>query len=151
MVWYEADNCKILGSVTEQPSDLSNYLIDDRHGMYICNSSMDIVEYLNYVDSIRTIAQTHKVGKYRYMLDLGYIPVCMAPVYLVDFVYSVVVPKLTEQSIPFIHLPASSFSQPNYSGPRPDVWVSKMDVYKVCGCKPENVTVKRLLEVLKCV
>lgn len=130
-------------------SPVYDILFDDRHQLFSVDNSMDIKEYLNYLVTIKEIAQSNPTaGKYRYMLDLGFIPVSMPPVWLIDIVYNKVRPALESKNITFYQLPASSFINGAYTGGQPDIWVSKMEVCDICGCKPELVTAKRLLEVI---
>lgn len=152
---YVTDNC-----ANRRAVDISEYsakakshaydiLLDDRHQIFSENNTCDMVEYLNYIDTIREIAQEDTTsGRYRYMLDLGFIPVSMPPVWLISLVYSKVRPVLDAKGIEYYQLPASSFSSGSYTASQPDIWVNKMSVYEMCNCKPESVTVRRLLEVL---
>lgn len=130
-------------------SQKEDVLYDDRHQLFSEDNTNDMVEYLNYIDTIKEIAQKNtNTGKYRYMLDLGFIPICMPPGWMILPIYMTIRPALEARGIEYFQLPASSFSLGAYTGSQPDIWVHKLSVHELCNCKPELVTVRRLVEVL---
>ena len=152
---YVTQNCANRESVNfaeyqiKAKSPQYDVVYDDRHLLFSENNTFDIAQYLNYIDTIKEIAQKEpNTGKYRYMLDLGFIPVSMPPIWLVDTIYPKVRMALEREGIEYFQLPASSFIQGTYTGGTPDIWVSKLSVNKMCNCKPELVTVRKVLEVL---
>lgn len=129
--------------------EIPDVYYDERHQIFSENNTNDTTEYLNYIDLIRDIAQKdNTTGKYRYMLDLGFIPVSMPPTWMLDSVYSGVRAALEAKGIEYFQLPASSFSLGNYTVGAPDIWVSKITLAPICNCKPELVTVRKILGVL---
>lgn len=153
LTYYLANNNKLIDKIdvdkVYEMIQFNEGLVDDRHDIFCTNIEVTVDSYLEYLKSVRIIEQESKVkGKYYYLLELGYMPVVMPPFYYKESMHEIIIPKLKENNIPMLTLPASSLTKPVYSNPTQDVWVSKMDVYQMLKCKPEEVTVKKLLEAI---
>ena len=154
--YYLAKNSKLIDKTTlDKVSELSQLhegLLDDRHNIFSTNNVFSMETYYDYLHSIRIVEQDNRdhmnTGKYRYLLDLGYMPVVMPAFYMGNQVHQIVIPALDAHDVPYLSLPASSLTKPSYSNPNSDIWVSKLDVYEMLNCKPEDVTVRRLLEAI---
>lgn len=151
-MFYIADNFKI-----DKPmylEELHTYalvhsgVLDERNNVYSSNNTYDLQSYFNYLESVKTLSQTSNYGRYKHMLKLGFIPVLMVPSCFESTLHDAIIPRLEAQEIPYVKLPPMSFVKLSYTFKEPDIWVSKMDVYERLGCKPTEVTVRKLVESL---
>lgn len=147
-----AVNCK---KVDEVPSDkiksvAAQYngqgLMDDRHNIYSFDNTLDLPMYYNYLETIKALAQESNVGRLKYLLDLGYMPVVMSPFFMFDSLHSQIIPALEKHNIPYKKMQASSFIKDWYTNDNPDIWVSKLDCASFLNKRPEQIRVKDLLE-----
>lgn len=127
------------------PNDLMNNTIgyfDLRHKVFSVNNSNSIVAYLNYIQLCKSIVRNNKDVKNNHLLKLGYIPVCMPPTFM-PWITQFIVPKLP---IPYIERPACSFNNFTYVGDVNDIWIHKLDCAEYFNCKPEEITVRKVLK-----
>lgn len=132
---------RILSDEVPLPQDK----LDMRNFIYARDATFTIKSYIGYLNTIKPIAMNSEVGDY--MLRLGFIPLIMPPSFWEDKAHTMILPKLPK-SLPYHPRPAVSFLATNFSfrSDYPDIWVSKLDAAELCGCKPELVTVRGVLE-----
>lgn len=149
-----AENCRKIDVVSSL--DLKTMLgdkmkdgyMDTRHDIFSINNTMDLQMYYNYLETIKELSQLSRFGKYKYLLDLGYLPILMTPVYMMDKWYEDVTEGLNSRNIPFKKLSASSLTKDMYTSDYPDVWVSKLDCV---GLVSKPVTAIRSKDVLEAI
>lgn len=127
--------------IDEKPTFDSGFLLDERHLIYSKDNTLDIVQYLNYIDLVRGIAQRSKKEG---LLTLGFLPLIMPPSFFKDKLHRMIIPKLKIQYFP---VKSQSFLGTNYAADFPDIWVSKLDAAKIVGKQPVAVTVRDVLGV----
>lgn len=140
-----AENCKKVSVVdvldlekTVGTADYKRGLLDMRHNMFTINNTGDKEMYFNYLRTINEIAQESRFGRYNCLLDLGYIPILMVPMFIGDRWDMQFIQALERNGIPYKKLPASSFSKDSYTADSPDIWVSKLDCADIVG-KPAHL------------
>lgn len=103
--------------------------------------------YFNYLDFMQTASSKNPNAKPSYLLDFGYVPV----VYLPSPFESLgvrLMEAMAVKKIPYIKMTPTSFATKYCSLVTVDAWVSKMDVYKRLGCRPEEVTSEMIIRRL---
>lgn len=119
--------------------------LDKRNFIYARNHTFTKESYLGYLNQVKTLAMSATSDDSTYMLRLGFIPLVMPPSFWGDRAHTMILPRLPK-SLPYYPRPAISFLNFRYHSDYPDIWVSKLDAAELCGCKPELVTVKGVLE-----
>lgn len=147
-----AENCKKVnqlsgGELVEFLKKHPQGLMDDRHDIFSLNNTMDKTMYLNYLQTIKEIAQSSKHGRFTCLLDLGYMPVLMPPFYISTW-YPSIVAALEAHGVPYTRLPASSFAKDMFSHNTPDIWVSKLDCVDLLKKPAQNIRVNDLLDAI---
>lgn len=122
-----------------------NDILDTRNYIYARDPTLSLQAYLGYLNIIKRIAIREAVNGRDAMLRLGFIPLVMAPSFWGDYAHKLILPHIP-RSLPYYPRPAISFRSYKYQNDYPDIWVSKLDVAKEWGCRPEEVTVKGVLE-----
>ncbi len=120
-------------------------VLDTRNFIYARNPTFTKESYLGYLNFVKSLAMTAASDANNYMLRLGFIPLVMPPSFWGDRAHTMILPHIPK-SLPYYPRPATSFLNSRYHSDYPDIWVSKLDAAKLCGCKPELVTVKGVLE-----
>lgn len=95
--------------------------------------------YLNYIDSIRSLALKNYASPACNMLDLGYIPLIYLPTCML-FMENDLFHILDVTGVPYIKLRKSSFVFNKVDLQGADAWISKMDAAELLGCAPHAVT-----------
>lgn len=127
--------------ILENEEVKSGDILDLRHEIWVRNPTFSLESYIAYLDIVKEYAM---VCKNDYMLQLGFIPLIMPPSFMGEIVHRDVLPRLPRE-LPRYPREATSFINPRYRYTYPDIWVSKLDVAKLCGCKIEDATVKEVL------
>lgn len=149
-----AENCKKVSECDTSSlssaisGDVSLGLLDARVNMLSMNTTSDKTMYINYLQTLKEIAQTVRCGRYTCLLDLGFMPVLMAPSFIGGLWHNQFIEALMANNIPFKKLPASSFNSDFYTQDDPDLWVSKLDCAELLGKPPQNVRVVDLINAI---
>lgn len=131
---------KVLSDAVPMPTDK----FDERNGVYVRNASFNVEAYLGYLEYLRIYVAKGYASRYDEMLRLGYVPVIMPPSFWEKEVRQLM-QKLPED-LQFVTTSSISFTGRYYKSDFRDVWVSKLDAAEYWGWKPEEVTVRRILE-----
>ena len=123
----------------------SEDVLDTRNFIYARQPTFTMEAYLGYLNFVKSLAMSATSDNSNYMLRLGFVPLVMPPSFWGDRAHTMILPHIPK-SLPYYPRPATSFLNFRYHSDYPDIWVSKLDAAKLCGCKPELVTVKGVLK-----
>lgn len=118
--------------------------IDERNLIAVREPSYTIDSYLAYLDLIKGYAMNSMNNQ---MLQLGFIPIVMPPSFMGEVVHQAILPYMPKD-LPTYPREAIGFRNPRFHYVYPDIWVSKLDVAKILGCKIEDVTVREVIRLV---
>lgn len=118
--------------------------IDYRNGIECINPTMDLTCYINYIEYLNARSSDWKTFAY---LDLGMMPLVMAPSFMHEQMKDVFVETIKTLNIPCYEMPAVSM----LNGTRvrditSDIWVFKEDIGKLLGIPETKVTFSKFME-----
>lgn len=122
-----------------------NDRVDMRNLIYVRGATLTKEAYYGYTEYLKKMAMSSPFDNTTYMLRLGFIPLVMAPSFWGERAHEMILP-IIPKSLPYYPRPSVGFRNPYFRSDFPDIWVSKLDAAKLCGCRPEQVTVKGVLE-----
>lgn len=128
---------KVLPEAEPQKGDY----VDERNLIVVRDPSFSIDSYIAYLELIKEYAMNSINNQ---MLQLGFIPIVMPPSFMGEVVHLAILPYLPKD-LPTYPREAIGFRNPRFHYVYPDIWVSKLDIAKLFGCKIENVTVREVL------
>ena len=134
---------------------LASDKLDARTGIFVRSPTYTIDSYIRYVDVLKRVILTPNTGLLLYtrnvlcLLELGFIPLVMPPSFWGDAAHMMILKKLPKE-LPYYTRQAFSLVTYGQIADYPDIWVSKMDVARLFGVRPESVTVKGVLEYVGC-
>lgn len=136
--------------VTEPTSE---DLFDDRLGIYSRDNTYTMESYRAYLKWANLVAQSlpsldvrAKTEGADYMLSLGFVPLVMAPYFWGDKAHAMILPHVPKE-LPYYPRPVIPFARRMRRWDFPDIWVSKLDVARLCGKKPELIRTEEALQV----
>lgn len=127
--------------------------IDKRFNLAVTNSSEDLEEYLNYymiflreVEAL--ISLDNPTGEFVNQLDMGYIPVFVAPTYLSNKLLDTFREAIKKTNVGVI---VRSSMRPNgtyVNSDSKDIWCSRLEIAKFLGKHPCAVKIEDYLKSL---
>lgn len=127
--------------------------IDRRLNLLILNSTGDLKEYLQYyflvVGQINTEVQSVTIsGKFVAQLDMGYLPIFMAPTHLYNDFNERFRSALNKHNISFLEKTAMRIDGTYVNSHVTDFWISRVEVGKMLGKHPCSVKAMDVLTIL---
>jgi len=110
---------------------------DQRNGITCANPSLDIECYINYIDLLNL--HRDKWVNYGY-LDLGMMPLAMAPSFMQGVVSQAMSTVANKLGIPIYSMPAVSLFFERCSVGENDIWVFKKDIAQVMKTDESKVS-----------
>lgn len=118
---------------------------DLRNGIICIAPTFDLECYLNYIQLLNFHRDKWKSFGY---LDLGMMPLAMAPSFMQTSIKPILVKAMKQMEIDCISLPPVSVMYETSRMPEEDIWVFKSDVAEKFGIDKDKVTLERLLRRL---
>lgn len=115
---------------------------DKRNGIYCIRPTNDLVCYKNYIDYLNSYYSDWKSYGY---LDLGLVPILLAPSFMADSLNTQINELVKSWKIPLIQMPPVSFLRRGCLNATKDVWVKKTDLAKLLNVSEEEATLSTLL------
>lgn len=126
---------------------------DDRLGVFSINNTYTIDTYRRYISLLNALVsmgnnlpQRIRVDGADYMLKMGFLPLVMAPYFWHDRAHAMILPHIPKE-LPYYPRPAVTFTPRHNNWQYPDIWVSKLDVARLCGKRPELVRTEEALQL----
>ena len=115
---------------------------DMRNNIDCSNPTADIQCYLNYIEYLNLNRQNWKSYGY---LDLGMMPLVMAPSFLHSSLIDPLVTVANKFNLKVYNMPPISLLCETCKVTEEDIWVFKSDVAKLTGMREEQVNIERFL------
>ena len=115
---------------------------DIRNGIVCVAPTFDIECYLNYIEFLNLHRDKWKSFGY---LDLGMMPLAMAPSFMQTQIKTPLTEAMRRAKIPVYSMPPVSVMYERSTMPESDIWVFKEDVAKAFGMDKNKVTLERLI------
>lgn len=115
---------------------------DIRNGIVCVAPTFDLECYLNYIQLLNLHRDKWKSFGY---LDLGMMPLVMAPSFMQTMIKPVLLEAMRELKVDCWPLPPVSVMYESSRMPEEDIWVFKKDVARALNMDEDKVTLERLL------
>ena len=115
---------------------------DIRNGIVCVAPTFDLECYLNYIQLLNLHRDKWKSFGY---LDLGMMPLVMAPSFMQTMIKPVLLEAMRELKVDCWLLPPVSVMYESSRMPEEDIWVFKKDVARALNMDEDKVTLERLL------
>lgn len=115
---------------------------DSRNGIWCYEPTNDMTTYINYIELLNGIRNgVGGVGGWKSFgyLDLGMMPLAMAPSFLQQTIFDGMAKIANQFNLPVYMLPPVTLLQDKCKLPQSDIWVFKSDVAKLFGKNESEV------------
>lgn len=127
--------------------------IDKRFNLAVCNSTMDLEEYLNYYTIFmkeveNLIILDNPSGLFINQLDMGYIPVFAPPTYLSNELIGKFREAINKTGIKVLEKSSMRLDGTYINSDSKDLWCSRLEIAKLLGKHPCAVRILDYLAML---
>lgn len=125
------------------PDKCVGQFTDYRNGIVCINPTCDLECYLNYIELLNANRDKWKNVGY---LDLGMVPILMAPSFMQSHLLNVVTDIANSYKLPIYWLPPVSLMQDGCRLQTQDIWAFREDIARVAGySSDEEVSTAKLI------
>lgn len=118
---------------------------DKRNGISTTNLIPNLQAYANYLDLLLMLRDKWISTGY---LDLGMIPVIVAPSFMQEALVTNLLPIIQGQGLKVVPMEGTSFMLNNSMADTTDYWIFRDDAAAYIGCRPEEATTKAIISKL---
>lgn len=129
----------------KHPDMIYTSIKDKRNGISTTNLIPGMQAYANYLDLLLMLRDKWISTGY---LDLGMIPVIVAPSFMHEALITSLLPIIQAQGLKVIPMPGSSFMLNNSMAETTDYWAFREDAAEYLGCRPDEVKTKDIISKL---